>query len=65
MAKGIYIGLTRGEVEGKKNGEFISGVQTESGNHKDNKRFPYGKKNPELDDLESGDPNNNKEKGDD
>ena len=66
MAKGEYIGLTRGrEVEGKKNGEFISGVQTEQGNHKEGKRFPHGKKNPDLDNLEAGDPANNKEVKDD
>ena len=43
----------------------ISGVGTESGNHKDGKRYPYGKKNPDLHNLEAGDPANNKEKGDD
>jgi len=60
---GIYIGLLRGEeIEGKKNGEFISGVQTEEGNHKDKKRFLNGKKNSALDDLEAGDPDNNREK---
>jgi len=59
---GIYIGLIRGEVEGKKDGEFISGVGTEEGNHKDHKRFLHGKKNPALDDIEAGDPDNNKEK---
>ena len=57
--KGYYIGLDRPKFEGKKNGEFISGVQTEEGNHKDGKRFPFGKKNPALDDLEAGDPANN------
>ena len=62
MAKkdnGHYIGLDR-LPEGHK--EFISGVQTESGNHKEGKRFPHGKKNPALDDLEAGDPSNNKAK---
>ena len=61
---GHYIGLDRGKLpEGHK--EFISGVRTESGNHKDGKRYPHGKKNPDLDNLEAGDPANNKEKGDD
>jgi len=40
----------------------ISGVGTESGNHKDGKRYPHGKKNPDLDELEAGDPANNKAK---
>lgn len=64
---GHYIGLDRNKElpEGHKNGHYISGVDTESGNHKDGKRFPFGKKNPALDDLEAGDPNNNKEVKDD
>jgi len=43
----------------------ISGVGTESGNHKDGKRYPHGKKNPDLDEIEAGDPANNKEAKDD
>jgi hypothetical protein len=58
MAKGHYIGLDRPKFN--KKDEFISGVQTEEGNHKDNKRWPFGKKNPELSDLEAGDPMSNK-----
>ena len=42
----------------------ISGVGTESGNHKDGKRYLHGKHNPDLDNLEAGDPANNKEKED-
>ena len=58
---GHYIGLDRGKLpEGHK--EFISGVQTESGNHKDGKRWLKGKKRPDLDNLEAGDPSNNKAK---
>ena len=58
---GHYIGLDRGKLpEGHK--EFISGVKTEAGNHKDGKRFLHGKKRPDLDALEAGDPDNNAEK---
>lgn len=46
-------------VEGKKNGHFISGVDTESTNHKDKKRWFKGKKRPDLDAIESGDPTGN------
>jgi hypothetical protein len=42
-------------IEGHKGGHYISGVDTESGNHKDHKRFLTGKKRPDLDELESGD----------
>jgi len=68
MAKkdnGHYVGLDRGKdglPEGHKGGHYISGVDTESGNHKDHKRFLHGKKNPALDALEAGDPDNNREK---
>ena len=46
-------------VEGRKGGHFISGVDTESTNHKDKKRWMKGKKRPDLDSIESGDPGNN------
>lgn len=42
-------------IEGHKGGHYIAGVGTESGNHKDGKRFLNGKKNPVLDALEAGD----------
>jgi len=50
---------TRGPVEGHKGGHYISGVQTESDNHKNKKRWMKGKKRPDLDSIESGDPGNN------
>jgi len=63
MAKdnGHYVGLDRGKKlpEGHKGGHYIAGVQTEEGNHKDGKRFLHGKKRPDLDALEAGDPDNN------
>ena len=63
MAKdnGHYIGLDRNNKlpEGHKGGHYISGVQTEEGNHKDGKRWLKGKKRPDLDALEAGDPDNN------
>ena len=43
----------------------ISGVGTESGNHRDGKRWLKGKKRPDLDEIEAGDPANNKEAKDD
>jgi len=60
--KGHYIGLDRDNKlpEGHKNGHYIAGVQTEEGNHKDGKRFLHGKKRPDLDALEAGDPDNNR-----
>jgi len=65
MAKdnGHYIGLDRNNKlpEGHKGGHYIAGVQTEEGNHKDGKRWLKGKKRPDLDALEAGDPANNKE----
>ena len=54
--------MAKHKIEGHKNGHYISGVQTESGNHKDDKRFLHGKKRPDLDTIEAGDPINNKEK---
>lgn len=59
---GHYIGLDRDKKlpEGHKGGHYISGVDTEQGNHKDGKRWLKGKKRPDLDDLEAGDPNNNR-----
>jgi len=61
---GHYIGLDRDKKlpEGHKGGHYISGVQTEEGNHKDGKRWLKGKKRPDLDALEAGDPDNNAEK---
>jgi|APSaa5957512576_1039674.scaffolds.fasta_scaffold138472_1 hypothetical protein len=47
------------EIPGHKNGHFISGVDTESNNHKDDKRFLNGKSRPDLDAIEAGDPVNN------
>ena len=44
------------KIEGHKGGHYISGVATESGNHKDHKRWMKGKKRPDLDALEAGDP---------
>jgi len=59
---GHYIGLDRSKKLPEGHKEFISGVQTESGNHKDGKRWLKGKKRPDLDNLEAGDPSNNKAK---
>jgi len=50
---------TKGKIEGHKGGHYISGVDTESGNHKGKKRYLNGKKRPDLDALEAGDPDNN------
>jgi len=50
---------TQGPIEGHKGGHYISGVATESGNHKQHKRYLHGKKRPDLDALEAGDPDNN------
>ena len=50
---------TKGPVEGHTNGHFISGVGTEENNHKERKRYLHGKKRPDLDALEAGDPDNN------
>ena len=44
-------------IEGSK--KFISGVLTESDNHKEKRRWLKGKKRPDLDALEAGDPDNN------
>jgi len=44
-------------IEGSK--KFISGVLTESENHKEKRRWLKGKKRPDLDALEAGDPDNN------
>jgi len=50
---------TQGPIEGHKGGHYISGVATESGNHTHKKRWLKGKKRPDLDALEAGDPDNN------
>lgn len=47
------------KVEGHKGGHYIAGVATEEGNHKDHKRWLHGRKRPDLDALEAGDPDNN------
>lgn len=74
MANGEYIGLNRGKdntlmedkksskIPGQTNGHYIAGVGTEEGNHKDHKRWLHGKKRPDLDALEAGDPDNNVQK---
>jgi len=54
-----YIGLDRNKKLPEGHKEFISGVKTEAGNHKDHKRWLHGKKRPDLDALEAGDPDNN------
>jgi len=50
---------TKGKIEGHKNGHYIAGVDTESANHKEGKRYLHGKRRPDLDALEAGDPDNN------
>ena len=47
------------KIPGHEGGHYIAGVQTEEGNHKDGKRFMHGKRRPDLDALEAGDPDNN------
>jgi len=47
------------KIEGHKGGHYIAGVQTEEGNHKDKKRWLKGKKRPDLDAMEAGDPDGN------
>ena len=57
----MYMPISKTEkIEGHKGGHYISGVATESGNHKDHKRWMKGKKRPDLDALEAGDPDNNR-----
>jgi len=51
--------MSKDKIPGHTNGHYIAGVGTEEGNHKDGKRWLKGKKRPDLDALEAGDPETN------